>query len=245
MIPESYVARLDLPKIFGRIAALHVDLGCGDGSFLAALAARLPDTNFLGIERLAGRVEKACRKTSMLDNVRVLLAETSHALRYLLPGASVEEFYLLFPDPWPKRRHQQHRIVTPDFLNSIHTALEEGGVLRIATDQLDYFQQIEGLACNDSRFATPKEFASPDYFGVVDLDDVARPGGAGQLLQKTQSNVVIPDRPKELGDPADSGIGCPSGTKWVDLPLTKFERKFQALGASIYRLALRKVSPPM
>jgi tRNA (guanine-N7-)-methyltransferase len=67
-------------------------------------------------------------------------------VRYLLPAESVETFYLLFPDPWPKRRHHGRRIVTPDFLNSAHTALEENGTLHIATDDLDYFGKIKGIA---------------------------------------------------------------------------------------------------
>ena len=192
LIPESYLARLDLPKIFGRDAPLHVDLGCGDGTFLFALAQRHPEKNFLGIERLSGRVEKASRKAAKIDNMRVLNVETSYAVRYLLPEQSVETFYLLFPDPWPKRRHHRRRIVTPDFLNSIHASLEDNGVLRIATDQADYFDQISRSARSHSRFE------------IIDLS------------------------------------ASPART---DLPLSKFEKKFQAQGAPIYRLALRKVSP--
>jgi tRNA (guanine-N7-)-methyltransferase len=152
LIPESYVAPLDLPKIFGRIAPLHVDLGCAEGSFLIALAERHPEKNFLGIERQAGRVAKACRRASpsrvgrTLDNIKILYLETSYAVRYLLPEKSVETFYLLFPDPWPKRRHQKRRVVSPDFLQSIHHALALNGVFRIATDQRDYFFQIRQQA---------------------------------------------------------------------------------------------------
>src|SRR5882724_7608376 len=153
LIPDSYVTPRDLPKIFGRAAPLHVDLGCGDGAFLSTQAERNPEKNFLGIERLSGRVEKARRKTTMLDNVRVLLAETSYAIRYLLPEASVERFYLLFPDPWPKRRHHHRRIVTPDFLSSIHSALQKGGSIYIATDDVDYFEIIKEVAESDRRFA--------------------------------------------------------------------------------------------
>jgi tRNA (guanine-N7-)-methyltransferase len=58
----------------------------------------------------------------------------------------VETFYLLFPDPWPKRRHQFRRTFTRDFLEAIAAALEKHGVLRVATDQLDYFHQIERLS---------------------------------------------------------------------------------------------------
>jgi tRNA (guanine-N7-)-methyltransferase len=160
---ESLVDRLDAEKIFGRNVPLHVDLGCGDGSFLCALAQRMPEKNFLGIERLLGRIRSATRKVARLGNVRLLRVESSYAVRHLLPAESVETFYLLFPDPWPKRRHHRRRIVTPDFLNSVQSALEQNGVLRLATDQLDYFEQIARLARNHSGFT------------IVDLNDVDLP----------------------------------------------------------------------
>jgi len=151
--PESLTNRLDLEKIFRRKAPLHVDLGCGDGSFLCALAQRLPDKNFLGIERLSGRVQSSARKAASLNNVRLLQMESSYAVHYLLPAESVETFYLLFPDPWPKRRHQRRRIVTLDFLNSVRAALEKNGVIYIATDYLDYFRKIEETAESIGGFA--------------------------------------------------------------------------------------------
>src|SRR6516162_6544586 len=143
LLPELQVARLDLVELFGRNAPLHVDLGCGDGSFLCEMAKQFPKINFLGVERLTKRVEKVRRKAEKLENVRVLRADTLFAVRYLLPESSVETFYLLFPDPWPKRRHQFRRIFTRDFLDVIAVAIEQFGVLRVATDQLDYFHQIE------------------------------------------------------------------------------------------------------
>jgi tRNA (guanine-N7-)-methyltransferase len=146
VLPELQVARLDPAELFGRTAPLHVDLGCGDGSFLCEMAHQFPKRNFLGIERLTKRVEKVRCKAEKIENVRVLRADTLFAVRYLLPECSVETFYLLFPDPWPKRRHQFRRIFTSDFLEAIATALEKHGLLRVATDQLDYFHQIERLS---------------------------------------------------------------------------------------------------
>ncbi len=151
LVPDSYVEPLPVAKIFGRAAPLHVDLGCGDGSFLIALAERHPEWNFLGIERMVGRVAKVCRQAYRIDNVRVLHLETSYAARYLLPKDSVDAFYLLFPDPWPKRRHQRRRVVTSQFLQSICRALKPGGVFQMATDQLDYFKQVEQLAIANSQ----------------------------------------------------------------------------------------------
>jgi tRNA (guanine-N7-)-methyltransferase len=190
LIPRSWYSltnRLNLEKIFGRKAPVHVDFGCGDGSFLCALAQRLPDKNFLGIERLSNRVRSAAQRAASLDNVRFLQMESFYAVQFLLPAESVETFYLLFPDPWPKRRHHRRRIVTPHFLNSVHAALEHGGVIYIATDHHDYFQKIKETAELTPGFA---------------IDDVD-----------------------------------------VDLPQSRFWLIFAQKSATIYRLALRKVSP--
>lgn len=163
LIPETLFAPLDLLATFGREAPLQVDLGCGDGSFLCEVASLNQDRNFLGVERLASRVAKTCRKSANLTNVRVLNIESHYAVRHLLPEASVETFYLFFPDPWPKRRHHRRRIVTTEFVGSIHRALTTDGVLRMATDQLDYFREIQRLAARHSSFA------------IVDAEEAALP----------------------------------------------------------------------
>lgn len=152
--PRSYLERLDLGNIFGRNAPIHVDLGCGEGAFLLQMAMQEPDKNFLGVERMLGRTHSTARKAEKIENLRVLRMESSYAVRYLLPPGSVEQFYLLFPDPWPKRRHQRRRVVTDDFLNAIHDALEDQGKLLVATDQLDYFEQIKQLAADRTDFVT-------------------------------------------------------------------------------------------
>ena len=172
VIPQSQFSLtnwLDPEKVFGRKAPLHVDLGCGDGSFLCAVAQRLPNKNFLGIERLSYRVRAAARKAGSLNNVRLLQIESSYAVRYLLSARSVETFYLLFPDPWPKRRHHRRRIVTSDFLKSVHAALEHNGVIYIATDHLDYFRKIKKTAESTPGFARvePAIDLPPSRFGLI------------------------------------------------------------------------------
>ena len=150
---ESLVERLNLAKIFERDAPLHVDLGCGDGLFLCALAQRTPEKNFLGVERLLGRVRSAVLKAAKIGNVRVLRMESSYVVRYLLPRRSVETFYLLLPDPCPKRRHWLRRIVTLDLLKAISQALIQGGILIIATDNLNYFEKVKEIARANLDFA--------------------------------------------------------------------------------------------
>ena len=154
IVPSNYFAPLDLEAIYGRSAPLEVDLGCGDGTFLVQIAEANRERDFLGIERLLGRVQSAKRKINKgkLTNARVLRIETSYAIAHLLPTASVAVFYLMFPDPWPKRRHWRRRVVTEDFLASIHRSLTNGGLLHITTDQINYFQEIERLGRQSKQF---------------------------------------------------------------------------------------------
>ena len=144
-VPGNYFAPLDLAQIFPRAGPLEVDLGCGDGAFLIALAEQTPERNFLGIERLLGRVRSATGRAARrgLPNVRLLRVEAAYAVHYLLPPASVAVAHLLFPDPWPKQRHHRRRLVTAEFVAAIARVLAPGGRFRIATDEADYFETIQ------------------------------------------------------------------------------------------------------
>ena len=163
IIPNDYFAPLDLERIYGRLAPLEVDLGCGDGVFLVGLAANDPDRNFLGIERLSGRVRKTAGKITRLQltNARVLRIETSYAIQHLLPPESVAVFHLMFPDPWPKRRHWDRRVITRDYLVSIHRALTPSGLFRVITDDIEYFGAIERVVSNSPEFKTIADVLAP------------------------------------------------------------------------------------
>lgn len=147
IVPASLLEPLDSLEVFGRVAPLEVDLGCGDGSFLASLAQANPDRDFIGIERMPGRVRGAGRKigTLQLSNARVIRFEILHATQQLFRPGAVAVFHLKFPDPWPKRRHQNRRVVTGEFLRAVARALSSGGELRIATDEAEYFRQMQRL----------------------------------------------------------------------------------------------------
>ena len=158
-VPKSPTSALEFDKVFSRPAPLEIDLGCGDGVFLAALAQENPAHNFLGIERLLGRVRSVCRKVARLDlkNARILRMESNYAVTHLLPPGSVTTFHLLFPDPWPKRRHHRRRAFTPEFVSSIHRALIAGGLFHVATDHADYFHQIERVIAATDIFVISRE----------------------------------------------------------------------------------------
>lgn len=164
IIPANYFTPLEIEAIYGNRAPLEVDLGCGDGLFLAAAAAANPTRNFLGIERMPGRVRSACGKIARgdLGNARILHIEISYAVRHLLPADAVAVFHLMFPDPWPKRRHSSRRVVTLELLAALHHALAPNGTLRIATDEIEYFREIERLAARSPGFIKVSDRKDPD-----------------------------------------------------------------------------------
>jgi tRNA (guanine-N7-)-methyltransferase len=147
LIPADYFSTIDLAEIFPQPAPVQVDLGCGDGAFLVAMAQKFPGRNFLGIERLLGRIRTGCRHAARvhLPNVRFLRLEFLYAAQFLLPAGLVETAHLLFPDPWPKSKHRRRRTVTPEFLDAVHRILAPGGRLRIATDREKYFLAMREL----------------------------------------------------------------------------------------------------
>src|SRR5437899_546289 len=115
--PVSYIERLDFSQVYAPEKPLEIELGAGDGSFLAQWAALNPERNFLGLERLLGRLRKVDRKIARLglENVRLLRLEASYFVEYLLPAKSVSAFHIYFPDPWPKRKQRKNRLVNGRF----------------------------------------------------------------------------------------------------------------------------------
>lgn len=142
--PPSCVEPLDWAVLFARPQPVEVELGSGDGSFLVEWARRHPDRNFLGVERLKGRLRKLDRKgmRAGLANLRGLRLEAAYTVDYMIPPDSVQAFHLYFPDPWPKRKHERHRLVKPAFAAALWRALKPGGAVYLRTDDPPSFARI-------------------------------------------------------------------------------------------------------
>ncbi len=154
ILPDDWLNPLPLDRIFGRRAPLEVDIGCGKGRFLLAHAAAHPETNFLGIERMLRRLRKVDRRARRrrLDNIRLLRAEAYYTVSYLIPAESVTAYYAFFPDPWPKKRHQRHRLFDARFIDALHRTLRTGCAFHFATDHIPYLEAVRELVGNDPRF---------------------------------------------------------------------------------------------
>lgn len=153
-VPEDYFRELKKEGLFEDCTRpLEIDLGCGDGTFLLAMAAQHPERNFLGVERMLGRYDKVARKITQagLTNARVLRLESSYTVGWLLPTASVSRLHLLCPDPWPKKKHHRRRLVVgEEFQKGLQRILVPGGEFLLKTDDADYFaaaiEQFDVLA---------------------------------------------------------------------------------------------------
>jgi tRNA (guanine-N7-)-methyltransferase len=164
IILTDILSPIALREVFWNDRPVEVDLGSGPGKFLVEAAQKFPDRNFLGIERLLGRMRKTRRRAFELgiDNLRLLRMEMEYAVKYLLPRESIFRFHLSFPDPWPKRRHHVRRVVDREFFDALWRALIPEGEIRIKTDHEAYFQQIARVA-GESQLWNLLEWADESY----------------------------------------------------------------------------------
>lgn len=161
----SILERLDLAKLFPKAQPLEVELGCGDASFIAEYAKLHPGRNFIGVERLLGRIRKLDRKGRQagLTNLCGVRIECAYFLECLLPPHSATALHVYFPDPWPKKKHWGNRLVNERFPELAHAALASGGVVYLRTDDEDYFAQMAAVFAASSAFRpgeTPPELAA-------------------------------------------------------------------------------------
>jgi tRNA (guanine-N7-)-methyltransferase len=161
----SILDRIDLAKAFPKPQPLVVELGSGDGSFLVDYAKQNPGDNYIGVERLLGRIRKLDRKARRvgLANLRGIRIESSYFVEYLLPPGSALALHIYFPDPWPKRKHRRHRLINERFPALARQALASGGKVYLRTDDQDYFEQMVGVFAASQAFRlseTPPELSA-------------------------------------------------------------------------------------
>lgn len=152
-------------RLFPQPQPLEVELGCGDASFLVEYARQNSGKNFIGVERLLGRIQKLDKKgrRNGLTNLRGVRIESAYFLKYLLPPHSATALHIYFPDPWPKKKHRRHRLIGEHFPQLAHEALKPSGMVFLRTDDADYFQQMNEVfdaAQEFQKAETPEELAA-------------------------------------------------------------------------------------
>lgn len=146
--PEPLTGLFPVP-----VKETRLEIGFGGGEHLVAEAAADQETGFIGVEPFVAGMAKAVSAIAdrSLGNVRLFDGDAVHLLDWL-PAASLSRVDLLYPDPWPKRRHWKRRFVSEANLDRVARVLAMGGLFRIASDIDDY------IAWTLRHFARRKDF---------------------------------------------------------------------------------------
>lgn len=166
-------ATLDPAEIFGREAPLTVEIGSGQGHVIVNAARENPDRDFLAIEVFQAGLARTMLRAEWADvaNLRLVEANAPELLERVLPASSVSELWVYFPDPWPKKKQQKRRLVSPEFLKLAARVLVPGGVLRLATDWEEYALHMRDV-CDASPDFTRDFSTEPDAWAPRSADRV-------------------------------------------------------------------------
>ena len=143
-VPPAAGRTIDPVAVFGRNAPVVVEVGFGRGDFLLEAAAAHPDRDHVGIEVHSPGIGYFLARAHErgLTNVRVLFGDAREALARCFSGASLQEIWIFFPDPWPKARHHKRRLVQPEFTEVAASRLRPGGTIVAATDDEEYARHM-------------------------------------------------------------------------------------------------------
>ncbi|HEX2862321.1 MAG TPA: methyltransferase domain-containing protein [Lacunisphaera sp.] len=136
--------RAELAALLPSPASIVLEIGCGHGHFLARYAAEFPDKLCLGVDMINERIVRARRKAARakLSRCQFVRAEARELIESLPPGITFAEIWVLFPDPWPKKRHHKHRILQPEFFEFLAHRAGEGARLYFRTDYAQYHAAV-------------------------------------------------------------------------------------------------------
>jgi tRNA (guanine-N7-)-methyltransferase len=135
------------------VREVWLEIGFGGGEHLLWQAMQNPAVGFIGCEPFQDGVVKVLRaiEERKLANIR-LHADDARAVLRWLPEASIARAFVLFPDPWPKKRHRKRRLVSAGALRELARTMGRGGQLRIATDIGDYARWMLQAVCAEASF---------------------------------------------------------------------------------------------
>jgi tRNA (guanine-N7-)-methyltransferase len=138
-LPDPKTGAIDLRALKPDAAEVWLEIGFGGGEHMAAQAAKRPDVLVIGAEPFLNGAASALRHIDEagLGNVRLHVGDARDVVA-ALPDASLDRLFILFPDPWPKARHNKRRLVQAATITDWARVLKPGGQLRFATDWADY-----------------------------------------------------------------------------------------------------------
>mgnify|MGYP001158527520 FL=1 len=138
---------------FNNLSDISLDIGSGEGEFITELAIKNPEDFFIGVEIKYGRILKSLKKVHNLGlrNIKFIHGDINHMPGTILFSKNIRKIFINNPDPWPKDKHINKRIIKTDFLNKLYKVLKRKGKVIIKTDSQDYLNFIKE-EINNSKF---------------------------------------------------------------------------------------------
>lgn len=162
---------ISLQALFPDKTVFWLEIGFGGAEHMSAQAARNPDVGILGCEPFLEGIAKALGgiEETGARNIRVW-PDDARPLIARLPDKSLDRAFILFPDPWPKRRQQKRRLLQSEFLQALHPKMKPGSRIRFATDVKSYADEALLAFLSDGRFDWQAQ--SPDDWRCAPADHV-------------------------------------------------------------------------
>ena len=157
------------------------DVGFGSGESLLSMANKYQEANFVGIEVYPSGIGSALNKIkqSKLSNLKLIESDVYELLETKIVKETFDAMVFLYPDPWPKKRHQKRRLLSEDFINLLHEKMTIDGLVFCKTDWKDYYYQIKQVFAIDDRWVTEDLTNLPDYLKSLPKTKYERKAKAG------------------------------------------------------------------
>ena len=181
---------LDYKKIFGNSNPVHMEIGCGKGQFIAEIAERNPDINYIAVEKTPDVIVLACEKVKAmgLKNVFFMKGSAEYLPKYITDG-SIERLYLNFSCPFPKNKYAKHRLTHENFLNIYKKLLSPGAEIHQKTDNMHFFEfSIEQFtSCGFALKNVSLDLHNSDFEGNIITEYEKRFSDMGQPIYRLEA----------------------------------------------------------
>ncbi len=166
-------------SLFGNANPLCVEYCSGNGDWIVERAKQNPHCNWIAVEIRYDRVRKIWSKikNESLSNLIVVCGEAWTFTHHYVAEDSIEEAYIHFPDPWPKEKHDKHRLMKPRFLDALARILKPGKQVTFVSDDTDYIQRTDALFSVHSQFSVSKRLDDLPAYGNSWFENLWREKG--------------------------------------------------------------------
>lgn len=167
-------------SLFATPQPVCIEYCSGNGSWIVEKAKQMPHKNWLAVEKRFDRARKIWVKATNagLTNLAVALAEGVDLTKQFIPSKSVSEVFVNFPDPWPKRRHEKHRIICPEFVFQLSRISTDCGTITLVTDDEEYskimIEEMQQCGLFYSDYPAPYYITAPSDYGTSFFDTLFR-----------------------------------------------------------------------